>query len=235
MILALSLALADPRRDGTAAEARMDFAAAVEAFRECAATAPDRDRRFCAARLAVLEPQVVDQFAGWTALERARRDPGSGEAVVRAALAANPSGPAAEALNLWLTHRALRTGDGVESDEAWVQEQVAMRDRRERHRWLGLAGLATGALYGARAAWGPGPWAWRGAVVAALVLGVVPLGLAAAYEPENALGFARSGAVLAACVLVAPRASPWFAGLGTLGALLWAASENGWLASMGLP
>ncbi len=235
MILAAALALADPRRDGTAAEARMDYPTAVDAFRDCVATSADRDQRYCAARLAVLEPQAVDQFAGWTALEWARRDPDSGAVGVRAALDADPAGPAAEALSLWLTHRALRAGEGVQSDEAWVQEQVAMRDRRERHRWLGLAGLSMGALYGARAAWGPGPWAWRGALVAAGVLGVVPLGLAAAYEPENALGFVRSGAVLAACVLVAPRASPWLAGLGTLGALGWAASANGWLASMGLP
>ncbi len=235
MILAIALALADPRRDGTEAESRMDYAAAVEAFRACVATGPDRDQRYCASRLALLEPQAADGFAGWRALEEARRDPAAGEASVRAALDADPSGPAAEALSLWLTHRALQAGQAVQSDEAWVQEQVAMRDRRERHHRVGLAGLAMGAAYTARAAWGPGPLALRGALVAALVLGLVPGLLAAAYDPENGLGFVRSGAVLAACVLLSPRASPGLAGIGTLGALTWAAAKNGWLASMGLP
>ncbi|MBM4393817.1 MAG: hypothetical protein FJ090_22045 [Deltaproteobacteria bacterium] len=154
---------------------------------------------------------------------------------VQAAIDANPSGPAAESLATWLTHRALRAGEAVEGGEPWVQEQVAMRKRRERHRRIGLAGLAVTAIYAARAAWGPGGLALRGALLAAVMLGLAPGLLAAAYDPENGRGFVLSGAVLGGCVLLSPRASPALAGLGTLGALLWAAWVNGWLASMGVP
>jgi len=240
VILAVALAGGlDARRAGTRAEGEFDFATAVAAYDECVATGEDRDRRYCQGRLDLLMPQAADGFSGWTVLERARRsEPTPGDdwpERVQAAIDANPSGPAAEALATWLAHRALRSGSPVESGEPWVREQVAMRERRERHRSIGLAGLGVVSIYAARAAWGPGDLAVRGALLAAGLLGLAPGLLAAAYDPEHGRGFVLSGAVLGCCVLLSPRAPPVLAGLGTLGALLWTASVNGWLASMGVP
>ncbi len=256
MTLAWALAAAwaqgvDPRRAATDAEAAGEYAAAMANLQVCVATSGDRDRRYCESRLEVLGPQAADEFAGWRTLERVRRHPalGAGEARsrVQEALDANPGGPAAPHLARWLAHDALRGGSPsaapvAATDEAWLTEQRAIRARQSRHSWIGRVGLALGASY-LLAAVGGSIRARRAGtsaghplpVAGTLLLGGGPLVLATIFDPENFADFALAGTVVATCLLAATRCHPAVAGLGTLGALTWAASANGWLASLGIP
>ncbi|MDP2314929.1 MAG: hypothetical protein Q8P41_18665 [Pseudomonadota bacterium] len=255
MIALVAVALASPRSDGTAADDARDWPRALAAWTACAEADPTgRDARYCAARAATLGPHAADAFAGWDILEGVRRDYrtlGSDLAMTRieAALAAHPTTPAAPAMRVWLANERGRRGEtaavariGAELDadpqatdtqRAFVASRVDF-DRREGNRRV-MAGIggALGAVYAVFAARGPGPLRWRSAGLAALALGAFPTGFAALYEEGLATGFAASGAIVTACVLVAGRAPRWIAVVGTLGAYAAVAWANGWYPSLG--
>lgn len=247
---------ADPRREATEAEQRGAYADAVTALRECVTTSNDRDRRYCAARLEVLGPQADDDFAGWAVLERVRSDRAltaeRARQLVLAAYEADPQGPAARELARWLAHHHLREGGApgpavADADRAWLDEQTELKERKSRHQALGWAGLAVAAPYVGLALARAVRAARRGQLrleattgtgsfaLVFVLLGVGPLVMATAFDRDNLGGFALSGAVATVCVLLAPRCHPALAASGTLGALTWVASVNGWLASMGVP
>lgn len=257
MILGLALAGAapspgeDPRRAGEAAERALDFAAALDAYRRCVAEAADVDRGACRARLDELEPQAADAFAGWTVLATVRRDyrtlaPAEREARVRSALAADPDGPAALALRVWLANEEGKRGEATVARElvatpevpaptrAWLDATHALQADARRRRALGVGGALLGLVYAGVAARRAGPLASRSALLAAGVLGLVPAAFAWVWGDAGWAGFLVSGGVAALAVWIAPRVPPWLSVPGTLGALLGAAGWNGWLPSLGL-
>lgn len=258
MIAALAAALAadpGPRAAGEAAEARGDWPAALVAWEVCVADAPDRDRVYCRTRRDTLAPHEADGFVGWSELQAVRRDYralGSDTALARvqAALAANPAGPAAPALRLWLFNEHNRRGDAEAVDRLRVEmaadartpapalrfaEGVETRKRdAARHRAIGLTGTAVAAVYLGTALVRGGPWKWRSALLAGLVLGAIPTVFAALYEEHVYDGFARAGLVVGGCVLLAARAPVWVGVPGTLGAFAAIAWHNGWYPSLGL-
>lgn len=248
---------ADPalRAAGEAAEARADWPAALAAWEACVADAPDRDAAYCRTKRDTLAPQAADGFAGWAALEAVRRDYrtlGSDDALARieAALAANPAGPAAPALRLWLLNEHNRRGDAdavarlraelaadarTPASARRFADGLATRERdAARHRTFGLAGGALAAVFVVTALVRGGPWKWRSALLAGAALGAIPTVFAALYEENVADGFARAGLVVSACVLLAARAPVWVAVPGTLGAFAAVAWQNGWYPSLGL-
>jgi len=257
MILGLALAGAtpgastDPRREGEALEEALDFAGALDAYRQCALTAPDRDRPACAARAEELAPQAADAFAGWTVLATVRRDyrnlsPEERQSRVQQAVDANPEGPAAVPLRVWLANEAMKRGDTeaarrvADSDavpeptRAWLGAVQTLEADQTRRRRLALAGAGLGAVYAGVALVRPGRLAGPGAVGALVLLGAVPAAFAWVWGEPGWVGFLVSGSVAAGAVLLAPRAPPWLSVPGTLGALLGAAGWNGWLPSLGL-
>lgn len=239
MIL-LAAAWATARSEGEAAEAQRDWPAAVTAYQGCVATGSDVDVRFCATRLDVLEPHARDGFAGWTELETVRREYrtlGSDAALARveAALVADPDGPAAAEMKAWIAHERQKRGEPVEVEglpeptrDLLATTEAAREDVRRR-RYLGLAGLGVAGFYGVFASRRGGPVAGRSALVAAVVLGLIPALMAAVYGGGLAAGFLRAGAVLSLAVLVAPRVPVWMAAVGTIGALVATAWWNDWL------
>lgn len=252
MILSALLALASPRSEGLAAEQSGAYADALAAYRRCVAEGPDLDRRYCAARVGVLEPQAADGFAGWAALEAVRRSyrelgPEAARARVEAALAADPDGPAAAAMRAWIANEQLRVEDfdraratlaGDPAAAARVGALVEARARRaadrDRHRALGWAGATVGlaALGAALARRGPVGWGW-GLGVGAL-LGALPAAIAAAYGEGGATGLLAAGGWLGIWAALAGRAGPWLAVPGAAGGLVYAWERQGWLAGMGL-
>ena len=241
MLLA-ALAWASPRADGDAAEAGMDFGAALVAYRSCAAGSDDRDARYCEVHVRTLAPQEADGFVGWRLLAEVRREYralGSDAAIARieAALAAHPESPAAGEMWAWLANERARRGetdavvamtpslpaDVKEWAEARVRDQQLERVRRRVAAALGAVGL----LYVGFAAMRVQTLRWRSAAIAALALGAVPATFAYFYEDGLADGFVRSGAVVALGVLLAGRAPPWIAVPGTLGGLGAVAWFNG--------
>jgi hypothetical protein len=237
----VAAALATERRDGEAAEARAEFAAALAHYRACA-EGPDRDASFCAARRDVLAPQEADGFAGWAALEVVRREyralgPEEARRRVELALAAAPDGPAAGEMRGWLAvqGRGVVAATGVApAVAAAVEEQAALRRAEERRRKIGIGGLIVAAAYVARAAVGSGKLRWRSATVALGALGVVPAAMAEGWEAGLGAGFLATGLVAAVAILLAGRTEPAVAAAGTLGAMTAAAWWNGWLASAGV-
>lgn len=256
MIALVALALAaDLRAAAEAAEARREWAAALDAYRACVQAAPDRDAAFCRTRVTTLAPQAADGFAGWDALEGVRRDYrtlGSDAAVARieAALAADPEGPAVPALRMWLLNERNRRGETAEVDR--LRAEMAADERTPettlryaegieaneaaaaRHRVFGLVGVGIAGVYAAVAAVRAGALKWRSAALAGVALGALPAGFAAAYEDGVAEGFVYSGLVVTGAVLLAGRAPMWVAVPGTVGALAAVAWRNGWYPSLGL-
>ncbi|GDX80914.1 hypothetical protein LBMAG42_27250 [Deltaproteobacteria bacterium] len=239
----------ETRRAGDTAFALLDFSAALAAYTECAGGS-GRDARYCEARRAELAPQAADDFAGWTALERVRRgyaqgDRGAARAAIEAELAANPDGPAAEALRQWLANESIKRGEapvsvatdtpGGAGEPAWVAEQVARLGRERRHRVDAAVGGTLAAIYLGFAARGPGRPAWRSGAVAAVALGVLPLTLALVWDRELAAPFAWNTAFCFVAVLLAPRAPRAVAVLGTLGGLTALAWWHGWMPKLGVP
>lgn len=252
-------ALAQAGEDGPGlaldAEARGDWAAALDAWTRCAATGSGSDARLCRTRAELLAPQAADAFAGWTALEAVRREYralGSDAALARvqAALAAHPDSPAAPEMRLWLVNEHTRRGEEAEAaalrervaaDAAlpapareWVRATAETREADRRRAWIGGAGGAVAALYAGVALRGPGPWRARSALAAAGLVGVVPVVMAAGYEAAYAEGFVHTGVVVSLAVLAAARAPLLVSVPGTLGGLLAAAWWNDWLPSLGL-
>lgn len=255
MIWLVATAFAFPRDEGDAADAARDWKGALAAWTACAEADPNgRDGRYCALRAASLAPQTGDGFAGWSVLEGVRRDYrklGSDAAVqrVEAALASDPGSPSATAMRVWLANERVRRGENAavvrigadlsadrgatDTQRAFVASRVAI-DRREGQRRVAAGvGGALGAAYGIVALRGPGPWRWRSAGVAALVLGGVPTVFAALYEEGVAGPFVASGIVVTVAVLMAGRAPRWVSVVGTLGAYAAVAWANGWYPSLG--
>jgi hypothetical protein len=237
---------ASARAQGVSAEASHDFRQALLAFETCAAEGDDRDRRYCEARLQVLRPQAIDDFAGWRILSEVRADYGqigTAEARLRvsAALDANPEGPAAPALSRWLTHLDLREGKVVDlahvasEDAPWIAERLSGQAQIKRHQQIGWVGGALAAVYFLVGQRGKAPLATRGAAVAALFIGLIPTLLAAGWDKEFFLPFLRNTFIVWVCALLAPRVNPAVAVVGTLGGLLANASASGWLVSLGFP
>ena len=235
-------------------EARGDWSAALDAWRACAAEATGSAARRCAARVSTLAPQAADGFAGWAVLDEVRRtytSLGSDAAVMRieAALAANPDGPAARDLEVWLANEYTRRGDKAsaaaararvaaapsQSDaaRAWVTSIDDREAEEARRRPIAAMGASLAAVYLARAAWGPGALSWRSAGVAGALLGLAPVGFAWAYGNDDEPAFLRIAALLTVAVLLAPRAPVWIAVPGTLGGLLALVWWNGWFPSLG--
>ncbi len=255
MILLVAAALASPRSEGDAADAARDWAGAHSAWTACAEAEPNgRDARYCATRAAALAPHAADAFVGFDLLEGVRRDYrtlGSDAAVARieAGLAANPGSPAAASMRVWLANERARRGDEaavarIEADlaadpgathaqRAFVAGRVAFDRAEARRRVAAGLGAAVGALYTGVALRGPGPWRWRSAGLAAVALGVVPTLFAALYEEGVATGFAATGGVVSAAVLLAGRAPRWVSVPGTFGAFATVAWANGWYPSLG--
>ncbi|MDP2304845.1 MAG: hypothetical protein Q8P18_02325 [Pseudomonadota bacterium] len=260
MIWLVAAAYASPaglqgRADGDAASAARDWAGAITAWQACAAADPTgRDGRYCATRAAALAPHAADGFAGWTALEGVRREYrtlGSDAAIVRveAALAADPQGPAAASMRVWLANERARRGEddavarigadlaadpgATDAQRAFVAGRVAFDRREGQRRVLAGVGAALGVLYTIVALRGPGPWRWRSAALAALVLGAVPTVFAALYEEGIAASFAASALVVTGAVLLAGRAPRWVSVGGTVGAYAAVAWANGWYPSLG--
>jgi hypothetical protein len=243
------LALATPadwRGAGEAAEKGGLFAQAVDAYRACVQTGGDRDRRACEARLALLEPQAADGFAGWSVLAAVRRDyamldPEIARERVQAALDANPTGPAAPELYRWVVHweveqhGAASLAGAPSADAAWVAERAAFEARTQRHRWIGMAGSLLAGVYAVVAALGRGGLAWGGAALALALVGGVPFVLGTLWDRENLGGFLLSGATVGLAALLAPRAPVAVSVAGTVGALAAVAWRNGWLVSLGIP
>lgn len=251
MIPLVALVWAGARSDGEALERAADYPAALAAYRVCAADGPDLDRRFCEIRVAVLDPQAADDFAGWRLLESVRAaytTLGSAEALTRveAGLRAMPESPAAPAMKIWIANEKAKRGDlgpgtALAADPATPEAtrarfeaaQAAAAADRRRDTWALVGGFLAGvyALTGWRR---PGALAGRSALVAGVLLGLVPAAIAAAYGGGQAAGFLYSGAVVMLCVLIAPRVPLLVALPGTAGALLATAWWNGWLPSLGL-
>jgi hypothetical protein len=248
-------ALASGRSGGDAADTARDWAGALSAWTACAQIDPSgRDGRYCATRAATLAPQAADAFAGWSALESVRRDYrtlGQDAAIARveAALTAHPGSPAAASMRVWLANERAKRGEidavarigadlsadptATDTQRAFVAGRLASdRDEGRRSVAAGIGG-ALGVAYAVAALRGPGPWRWRSAGLAALVLGAVPTTFAALYEEGLATGFAASGAVVTAAVLLAGRAPRWVSVGGTLGAYAAVAWANDWYPSLG--
>lgn len=258
MIALVALALAespDFRAAAEAAEARRDWAEALDTYRTCVLAAPDRDAAFCRTRVTTLAAQAADGFAGWGALEGVRRDYrtlGSDAAIARieAALAADPDGPAVPALRMWLLNERNRRGDAAEVDRLRAEMAADARTPETtlryaegieaneaasaRHRVFGLVGAGIGAVYAVVGVVRAGALKWRSAALAGVALGAFPAGFAAAYEDGVAEGFVYSGLVVTGAVLLAGRAPVWVAVPGTVGALAAVAWRNGWYPSLGL-
>jgi hypothetical protein len=255
VIVWVALAAATPREDGDTANTARDYAAALTAWRTCAESSPDRDARYCAARVALVAPQAADGFAGWAVLDEVRSDYrtlGSEAAIakIEAALAAMPDSPAAPAMRLWLVNERSRRNETAEvarlgaeirddprssaTDRAFTEAQVAFDAREATRRRWGLAAGAVGAVYVLVAALRRGPLRWRSAALAALALDVVPAVFAELFEEGRGDGFLYSGGTIALGVLLAGRAPVWVAVPGTLGGFAAAAWANGWYPSLGL-
>lgn len=230
---------------GEQAEASLAFGEAVAAFRQCEHEGSDRDRRYCATRLRVLASQEADNFAGWTTLARVRRDRielSDAEATTRiqAALDANPTGPAADELRRWLVHLDVSRGKTpsiaiAPADRVWISERIAAREQIARHRNLGIgAGVVAAACLGL-ALRGSQPLATKGALLAALVVGVVPAFLAAEWNADLWIAFLRNAFVVWIAALVAPRLHPIVAIIGVLSGLFANAAASDWLVSLGMP
>jgi len=253
ILLVLSLAAgADDRRAATALEAELRFAEAAEAWARCAEAGPPREREGCRAAAERLRPQAADGYAGWSVLSRVRRDyrtlgSEASRHEVQAALDANPTGPAAPALERWLVAEALehgqesplaaRVASADPTDAAWVAEQTAGVRRAAHHRWIAAVGGAfTLGFVGIAAVGRPrAALAWRSAGAALVALGLVPAALATAWEPENAAPFLQNAGFVAVAVLLAPRAPAWLGALGTFGGLAALAWAHGWLGKLGVP
>ena len=252
--------------DGRALERTGDYAAALQAYASCAAQAPATaaalgiDTRYCAARVAVLTPQVADNFAGWTTLSGVRaeyRNLGHIESThrIQAALDANPTGPAASELRLWLANE-LTQADGnsdaavaarasVVSDEQSSSGARALLISAERRVLIkvrqdgiaagcafvtvGYAGVAIrGLLRGARPL--PAPvWSCGLALLAG-----VPALLAWVWGSEDWGWFFAAGTAGVLGVTFARAAPPLLASAGTvamIGLCAWAAR---WFDSLGI-
>ena len=239
------LATANARSLGDAAEANLNFAEAVRAFRTCTQGASDRDRRYCSTRLAALAPQSGDNFAGWRALaevrrDRAQLDDAQARARVQAALEANPTGPAADELRRWLVHLDVSRGvlPAVEinpADQAWVAERTAAREQLVRHRTIGLV---AGSVAASCVAWSlrrKEPLATRSALAAAALVGLLPALVAAGWNADLFAPFLRNAFVVWLATLLAPRLHPALAVTGTIAGLLANAAASDWLVSLGVP
>ncbi len=245
------LAWAGARTDGEALERSGDYPAALAAYQRCADEGPDLDRRFCDIRVAILQPQSADQFAGWRVLESVRTHYatlGSAEALARveAALRALPDSPAAPSMKIWIANERAKSGDlgpagSVAADptapdaaRSWLasaQEAAAAERRRSTYALAGAVLAGSYAVTGWRR---EGPLAGRSALLAGVLLGVVPAAIAAVYGDGHAAGFLYSGGVVTLCVLASPRVPLWVSLPGTVGALVAAAWWNEWLPSLGL-
>lgn len=247
MIVAVAVVYASARAEGEAAEAAGRWAEALEAWRRCVAEGPDLDRRFCATREAVLAPQAADDYAGWEALERIRREYRSlgGEAALtrmEAALAAHPDSPAAGAMRAWIAHERSSRGEH-DAARAVLPPDAPMRvlvDAREatarslaRQRGIGTAGAALGGVFLGVAGRGPGAVRPARGLAAALLLGVLPGAIAASYAETGAGTVLAVGAWLGLAVALAPRAPAWLGALGALGGVAFGAWRAGWLGWMG--
>ena len=263
----VGVAKADPKLpDGRALERAGDYAAALQAYASCAAedasaaTASGVDVRYCAARVAVLTPQVADNFAGWTTLSGVRaeyRSLGHIEATrrIQAALDANPTGPAASELRLWLANeltqadgnsdaavaaRASVVADDQSSSRARAlllsaERRVLIKVRQDRIAagcafvTVGYAGAAIrGLLRGARPL--PAPvWSCGLALLAG-----VPALMAWAWGSEDFMWFFAAGTAGVLGVTFARTAPPLLASAGTvamIGLCAWAAR---WFDSLGI-
>lgn len=247
MTLWAALALASARAEGEAAERAGDWAAALDAWRRCVAEGPDLDRRYCAAREAVLAPQAADGFAGWSALEatrRAYRELGSDAALARmeAALAAHPDSPAAEAIRAWIAHERSARGEH-EAARALAPEGAPMRPVVEanaaaaraagRQRAIGLTGAGLALTHLAVALRGPGPTRWPRAAAVLALLGLAPALIAWRTDAGDVGWLLVTGAWIALCTALAPRAPAWLGALGALGGAALLAWRAGWLDRVG--
>jgi len=253
-------------RDGRALERAGDYAGALEAYGACAAqptatvAASKPDPRYCAARVEVLSPQAADNFAGWAALSEVRvqyRSLGHAEATrrIQSALDANPTGPAAGDLRLWLANeltqvdatstaavaaRANVLADDQSSSGARALLQSAERRVQKKVRQdriaagmgfvsIGYAGTAIrGLLRGVRPL--PVPiWSCGLALLAA-----APALMAYVWGSEDWAWFMAAGSAGVLGATFARTAPPWLASAGTvamIGLCAWAAR---WFDSMGI-
>ena len=251
MITLLAVAWAGGRGDGEALERAADYGAALGAYEACAAAGPDLDRRFCAVRVAVLSTQAADGFAGWRVLESVRANYttlGSDEALARieAALRAMPDSPAGPSMKIWIANEQAKRGNLApaavvaadpntpQAARGWLDSAQAAADADRRRRGLALVGGALAGVYAVVGWRRPGPLAGRCALLAGVLLGLVPAALAGGYGEGHAPGFLYSGAVVTLCVLAAPRVPLPVSLPGTVGALVATAWWNGWLPSLGL-
>lgn len=247
-----------PAVEAEAAEARGDWAAALQAWERCVEASPEQRR--CRARAEELRPQAADGFAGWAVLAEVRRDyrhlgTAEAEARILAAVERDPAGPAAPELMTWLANEASRRGDDVGAArwrdaataspglspptrawlEAGAQNEEARRAERRLTYLFSLVGVAVLGLGAARRGPPRRPLALPAAGLAFVLLGLVPMAYAQVWGAElDVAGFGRMGLAAAAAVAVAPRLPPWLAAPGAAAGVLAVAGWNGWLGSMGL-
>lgn len=213
------------------------FPQALDAYRSCAGQGPAADGRYCAARVAVLEAQAADGFAGWSVLAAVRRDyrtlgPEAARRRVESELAARPGGPAAAELERWLGEQGR---GGV--DRGRVQRQRGVAGVLALIG-VGYAGVAARGLRGrelgrAKEA-GTGRRWLLSLAVGWVLLAAVPAAMAWAWGASDWPWFAGTGSCAIVGVALAPRAPPWLAASGTFALVGLCTFAAGWFDALGV-
>ena len=257
---------APENNDGRSLERAGDYAGALHAYTSCAATDPAAtettvlDTRYCAARVAVLTPQAADHFAGWATLSAVRaeyRSLGHAEATrrIQAALDANPAGPAASELRLWLATeltqvdahsdaaiaaRASVVADDQSSSGARALLTSAERRLHRRVRQDRIAAACALLSLGYTAATirglvrGARPLPVRVWACGLALLAAVPALLSWAWGSEDWGWFFAAGAAGVLGVTFARTSPPWLASAGTVGMIGVCAWAARWFDSLGV-
>ncbi|MSP54650.1 MAG: hypothetical protein EXR69_03455 [Myxococcales bacterium] len=215
--------------DGAGAGSRTDVPADVPA------DVPVSDRRYCAARRGVLEPQAADGFVGWSVLAAVRREyrvlgPEEARRRVQAERVAHPEGPAVAALEGWLAEQGKGGADerrmGFQRAVAGVLALIA----------IGYAGVAAwGWGVGARGPCrGAREWGLGSLAVGWVLLAGVPAVMAWAWGAPDWPWFAGTGSCAIVGVALAPHVSPWLAASGTAALVGLCTFAAGWFDALGV-
>lgn len=237
MALAGAVPEATGAAEATALEQQGQWPEALAAWENCSQDA--REGRRCKARAERLRPQKADQFVGWAELEAVRQhynDMGSDQALARIQklLQDHPQTPARPEIDAWLANEYHRRGDtpalsALATQTPLAETLLGQQQKQDRSFYGQILGFGLTTLYCLWGLFGKGPVDKQAAGLAFGVVGLIPMGLAWAYDPSYLRPFAAISLGIGGLVLLAPRV-PWPLGLmGSLGFFAGIACWQGWL------